>query len=349
MHKNSVIVNAASFTSGIGRYANYLYEALSPNSSLLNLRMDRRINFNLGQTINGIFPPVTNGWRLNATFYNSIYNGKIKKKASDSVIHYSSIVGKPIENSTATIHDLMFLKYSDNYPLPYRRWLIKNLEYYKKLDNVITVSDYVKKQLLDNGFQSKITRIYPPVSEKISHMEDKKKIRDKLHLPDLKTLILVVASSEKRKNLKILGDLNLGENFCIVKIGDPIGAGINFKNVNEEKLNMIYNACDVLLSPSLDEGFGSPVIEAMKAGLPVVASDIEVYNETTMGRAVLVDVSDVGNIRTGIKEALSNKESLSLEGMKFANKYSFENFKQNVLEFYEKNFPVEKSQIYRTD
>ena len=147
MHKTAVVVNAASFTSGIGRYADSLYEALKPNSSLLNLRMDRRINFDHGETINGVFPPITNGWSFNITFYDSIYNKQIKKTATDSVIHYSSIIGKPIKNSIATIHDLMFLKYDDNYPRLYKRWLNKNMKYYKRLENIVTVSDYVKNSL----------------------------------------------------------------------------------------------------------------------------------------------------------------------------------------------------------
>lgn len=349
MHKTAVVVNAASFTSGIGRYADSLYEALRPNSSLLNLRMDRRINFDHGETINGVFPPITNGWSFNITFYDSIYNKRIKKTATDSVIHYSSIIGKPIKNSIATIHDLMFLKYDDNYPRLYKRWLNKNIKYYKRLENIVTVSDYVKKQLVNNGFEGNITRIYPSVSDKISYIEDKKNIREQLNLPADKTLILVVASSEKRKNLKILRELDLSDNFHLVNVGDSINGSLGFKSVDEEKLNLLYNACDVLLSPSLDEGFGYPVLEAMKAGLPVVASDIEIYNETTMGRAVLVDISDVKHIKAGIRDALSNRETLSINGRNFVTKYSFQAFRKNLLEFYENEFPLEKSQIDKID
>jgi glycosyltransferase involved in cell wall biosynthesis len=334
MYKMVAVVNSASFNSGLGRYAYFLYDALKPNSVLINLRLDKNIIFNHGETINGFIPPITSGWLINSVFYGLAFNRQFKVKEKDAVIHYASMGGKPVENSIATIHDLFFLEFEDNHSFVNRKILTHNLKYYKKLDNIITVSEHVKKQLIDNGFEGKITRIYPPVSDDFTHIEDKNKIRDQLSLPREKILILVVATTQKRKNLKILEQLKLDDSFRIISVGGGIKDAITFRNVDEKKLNQIYNACDLLLSPSLDEGFGFPVVEAMKVGLPVVASDIEIYNETTMGKAILVDNSDVSAIKIGIKEALSNKESLSIEGRKFAIKYGFQNFKEEILKFY---------------
>jgi glycosyltransferase involved in cell wall biosynthesis len=334
MYKTIAVINEASFNTGVGRYAYFLYEALKPNSVLINLRLDKNIIFNRGETINGFIPPVSSGWLINSVLYDPVFNRQLKVKQKDAVIHYAAIGGKPVENSIATIHDLFFLEFEDKYSFVFKRILTHNLKYYKKLGNIITVSEHVKKQLIDNGFEGKITRIYPPVSDDFTHIEDKIKIRDQLGLPREKILILVVATTQKRKNLKILEQLKLDDSFRIISVGGGIKDAITFRNVDEKKLNQIYNACDLLLSPSLDEGFGFPVVEAMMVGLPVVASDIEIYNETTMGKAILVDNSDAAAIKIGIKEALSNKESLSIEGRKFAIKYGFQNFKKEILKFY---------------
>ena len=68
-----------------------------------------------------------------------------------------------------------------------------------------------------------------------------------------------------------------------------------------------------------------------------------------MGRAVLVDISDVKHIKAGIRDALSNRETLSINGRNFVTKYSFQAFRKNLLEFYENEFPLEKSQIDKID
>lgn len=335
------IINANTFTSGLGRYANFLYEATKPVSSLINLKMDKRMSFDHGEIITGILPPVSNGWTINASLYNVIFNRRLSKISSKSILHYSTELGKPIEDSIATIHDLFFLKYPENYPSGYRRWHLNNLQYYKKLKNIISDSEYTKRQLVEEGFKGQISKIYPPVSPGIFRIADlnKDKIREDLNLPRSKTLVLVVASNEKRKNLEVVREISGNNDLVIVSVGAEVSGAICLKNIDERKLNLLYNACDLLLSPSRDEGFGFPVVEAMTAGLPVVASDIEVYNEITDGHAILVDTSDVQYIREGIKEAIYSSETLSKDAMEYARKYSFENFKSEIRQYYETCFP----------
>ena len=99
-------------------------------------------------------------------------------------------------------------------------------------------------------------------------------------------------------------------------------------------MNEIYNARDVLLFPSLYEGFGYPLVEAFATGLPVVASDIEIFRETSGGAALLMDPNDSLDLATGIRLALENSEELKKKGFKRVKMFSFDRFAFEINEYY---------------
>ncbi|MEP7082421.1 MAG: glycosyltransferase family 1 protein, partial [Chloroflexota bacterium] len=73
-------------------------------------------------------------------------------------------------------------------------------------------------------------------------------------------------------------------------------------------------SCAVMAYPSLYEGFGLPIVEAMAAGAPVVTSSRSSMPEVAGGAAVLVDPMDVGSIADGILEAFGRREELIAAG-----------------------------------
>ena len=68
----------------------------------------------------------------------------------------------------------------------------------------------------------------------------------------------------------------------------------------------LLQECDLLLFPSLQEGFGLPIIEAQATGRPVVTSDRDPMVEVAGGAAVLVDPEDVASIRAGVQRLLDD-------------------------------------------
>lgn len=82
----------------------------------------------------------------------------------------------------------------------------------------------------------------------------------------------------------------------------------------EPALAALLASCSVMAYPSLYEGFGLPVLEAMAAGAPVVTSRISSMPEVAGGAAVLVDPMDVASIATGIMEALRRRDELVAAG-----------------------------------
>ena len=77
----------------------------------------------------------------------------------------------------------------------------------------------------------------------------------------------------------------------------------------------LLRSCAVMAYPSLYEGFGLPVLEAMAAGAPVVTSAASALPETAGGAAVLVDPSDVGSIASGLADAMARADELCAAGL----------------------------------
>jgi glycosyltransferase involved in cell wall biosynthesis len=148
-----------------------------------------------------------------------------------------------------------------------------------------------------------------------------------LNLPS--EFILFVGTLEPRKNLAKLVEALSGQPDLPPLVvagaqgwGDiSVAASDNVKflgHVEERYLGGLYAAASVMAYPSLWEGFGLPVLEAMAQGTPVVTSELISTEEVAGGAAVLVDPRNAESIRTGIRAALGDREKLSQRGIERA-------------------------------
>ena len=89
-----------------------------------------------------------------------------------------------------------------------------------------------------------------------------------------------------------------------------------------------------MLYPSLYEGFGLPVIEAMACGTPVVTSRSTAMEEVAGGAAVLVDPLDVSSIAEGIGQAVEHRDELVALGLARAREFTWERAADSVEELW---------------
>jgi glycosyltransferase involved in cell wall biosynthesis len=154
--------------------------------------------------------------------------------------------------------------------------------------------------------------------------------------------ILGVGTIEPRKNLARLveawrlldDDIGLaiagGEGWGNrPDLADPRIRRLGF--VPNSGLGSVYRGATVLVYPSLFEGFGMPVIEAMACGTPVVSSSHPSLDEASGDAAVRVDPLDPAAIAAGIVEALARREELVALGLRHAARFDWDATGRTIL------------------
>ena len=147
--------------------------------------------------------------------------------------------------------------------------------------------------------------------------------------------ILALGTIEPRKNLARLveawqlldGELGLvlagGEGWGDrPDLADPRIQRLGY--VPDEEIARLYRGAAVYAYPSMFEGFGMPIVEAMACGTPVVASAHPSLDEACGDAAVRVDPLDAAAIATGIREALARRDELVPRGLVHASRFSWE-------------------------
>jgi glycosyltransferase involved in cell wall biosynthesis len=108
--------------------------------------------------------------------------------------------------------------------------------------------------------------------------------------------------------------------------------------VTEEEHAALLGGCALFAYPSLYEGYGLPVIEAMQAGAPVLTSSVSSLPEAAGGAAVLVDPLRVDDMARGLREALDREAELRAAGRERAAKLSWDRAAAETLAVYDDAF-----------
>ncbi len=152
-------------------------------------------------------------------------------------------------------------------------------------------------------------------------------------LREYKLVIVCHIRKEDKDNL-----INLSKKFMI---DDRV---IFTGYIPDEDLNLLYNICDLFIFPSFYEGFGLPVIEAMKCGAPVIASNASSIPEIVDRSDCLFDPFNVDDIALNITKVLSNetlRKQLIKHCLKRANNFTWKKVAETTLDAY-KNLKKDK-------
>ena len=154
--------------------------------------------------------------------------------------------------------------------------------------------------------------------------------------------VLAVGTLEPRKNLPrtIEAVRRLGLGLRVVGARgwggvEARGDGVTWiGDAGDEELARQYRGALCLAYPSLYEGFGIPVAEAMACGTPVVTSTGGATEEVAGGAAVLVDPLDPAAIAAGIEEAVARRDELRALGLERARAFSWDESARRTLDVY---------------
>lgn len=231
-------------------------------------------------------------------------------------------------------------------------------------DAIISISKHTKDDLIRyfDADPEKIAVTHLAARPEFSHVADigeLQRVRVRYGLPG--SYILFIGSLEPRKNVKtllraysVLSE-NIKKEFPLVIAGgrgwlnsDIPGLvselGIKDKvlfagYVDDGDLSAMYSAASLFVYPSLYEGFGLPILEAMACGTPVVTSNTSSMPEVAGDAAVLIDPVDIENLSFTMGQLLENnakRNEMILKGFERASVFSWEKCARETLDVYRK-------------
>jgi glycosyltransferase involved in cell wall biosynthesis len=252
--------------------------------------------------------------------------------------------------TVVTIHDLIFLRYPQYYkPADRKIYEMKFRNACKNADKVIAISEQTKRDIIHyfGTDDSKIEVVYQSCDPSFAlkygpdHLGT---IRSKYHLPE--KFLLNVGTIEDRKNLMLIVKALSGipEEVKLVVIGKETPYAVKVKKYLAEHqlesrvlflkdipfadLPAIYQLAKIFIYPSEFEGFGIPVLEALNAGVPVIAATGSCLEEAGGSSSIYISPSDHLALTSAINNIL--QDSGLSNNMITAGKLYAAQFKENA-------------------
>lgn len=268
-----------------------------------------------------------------------------------------------------TVHDLTMVKFPNHRPEESHKHSKMIEKACSKATHIIATSEATKNDIIKyfNIDNRKISVTYQGTSNIFKKILNKNKINKIIDKYGLKTpYLLFVGTIEPRKNI-----INLIKAFEKIAKNIPsynlylVGRkgwnsdGIydyyeksKYKNriefldyVSDEDLVYLYNGAKLFCYPSIYEGFGLPILEAMKCGVPVITSNISSMPEVGGKAVIYVDPKDHNDLAQKMQKTLKDEkvlEKLSWDSLKQSNKFSWDKCACQTYKIYKKVLDYEK-------
>lgn len=245
-----------------------------------------------------------------------------------------------VKRAIITIHDLnhIDIKGNDSFlKRIYYNLVLKRA--CKKALAIFTVSNFSKKRIVEwsGADSSKITvvnngvsssfknegEVYKPGYDYFFCVSNRKEHKNELRLIEAYSLL------RDRKGIKLLLTGKPSKKLMEHIRAKGVEEDVLFSGyLSDESLACYYRGAKALLMPSLYEGFGLPVIEAMACGIPTLVSNTTALGEIGRDCSILVDPMSIPDITNGMQRIISDTaymEHLSLLGLERAKNYTWDN------------------------
>jgi glycosyltransferase involved in cell wall biosynthesis len=310
-------------------------------------------------------PLLRSRWRTDSpsrrVLWEQLIQPRVLRHIEADLVHEPVFVGPLVAPCPVviTIHDLSFIRYPHLFRPANRLYLTVMTQLsVRRARRLIAVSKHAagEAERLLGVPREKVDVVYHGVDPVFRPLPpgEVAAFRRRRELPD--RFILFVGTQEPRKNLERLIEafarIPQGEAKLVLVGGkgwlyDDLFAKIEALSlrdavvfpgyVGSEELPLWYNAATAFAYPSLYEGFGMPVTEALACGTPVVTSTSSSLPEAAGGAALLVDPEDVEAIATGLTRILDDdtlREALTERGLAHARTFDWSRTARETVRVY---------------
>ena len=357
-------------STGLGNYSRWLIGEMAkhyPENEyfLYTPKTSSRIRLNLSeqhQYIHTITPKI----KLFSSWWRT--KGIVKNLKRDGVELYHGLshelpVGIKTSGikSVVTVHDLIFMRFPQYFgKINCAIYKAKLQNACENADRIIAISKRTKQDLVEllKIKPDRIEVIYQNCATAFSfaqHAEIKQAVQQKYKLP--KRFLLNVGTIEPRKNLMLLvkAMVHLNYKIPLVVVGKPtkyldeVKKFIAANNLTERviflhdvtfaELPAIYQLAELFIYPSRYEGFGIPIVEALRSGVAVIGAKGSCLEEAGGHESLYTDPNDEEDLARLINRVLRNKQlkqKMILKGYEYVHKFDDEKLSGQLYNLYQK-------------